>query len=132
MILGHGMFWKKGSSVRSWKHRRYEIHDNMKLYYFDISTTPPTQKGSIDVSEIFISDGNPENLKHCTSFPLSQSFVNSTSSGCRISLNIEANHDHRVLETVLDSQQDVVTLLVALFLVSRRNNVAVSELLFVC
>jgi hypothetical protein len=117
--VGYGMLWKQGTSYKSWKHRRYEIHDNAQFFYLDITTSPSTIKGSIDIGNVFIRDGPAEFATQCGNMP--QSIANK-----RVPITMESKIDGRELEIVFDTVEDVYQFLVAVYTVSMHNNVIVS------
>lgn len=119
VIIRQGMFWKKGASVKSWKYRRYEIDDNCQLYYYDITTSPSTLKGTVDISEVTIRDGNPENIAYAVA--AGPGIITK-----RFAIDITSGIDGRVLEAVFDSTEDLKSFLVGVFHVARVTNVVVS------
>ena len=118
VVVGSGMLWKQGTSYKSWKHRRYEVHDNGQFFYIDITTSPSTVKGSIDINDVVIRDGPAEYASQCGNMPHSLAVK-------RVPITMESKLDGRDLEIVFDGVEDVYQFLVAIYTVSMRNNVIV-------
>ncbi len=62
-LIGSGLFYKKGSTFKSWKERDYQLHSNGQLSYF----VPNTQefKGVYDISSVEVALGSSDNVTHC-------------------------------------------------------------------
>jgi hypothetical protein len=116
--VGRGMFWKRGTSYKSWKNRRYEVHDNGHLFYIDISASPSVVKGSVDVADVVIKDGPSDYTYQCGNPTPAQ-------AAKRVAITLCSIVDGRELEMVFDYAEDVVNFLVAIFTVSSNNNVLV-------
>jgi hypothetical protein len=114
--VGNGMFWKRGTSYKSWKHRRWEVHDNQQLFYIDIQSSTNVVKGSVDISNVVIRDGPSDYTYQCGNPTPAQ-------ASKRISVTMESVVDNRELEIVFDLQDELVNFLVAVFTVSDTNNV---------
>ena len=65
-VISSGSFYKCGASVKSWKKRRWELHRDGFLYYFELGGAlggSGSLKGKVDLSSSGVRDGRIESIR---------------------------------------------------------------------
>lgn len=133
--IGSGFFRKKGSTIKNWKQRRYEIYTDGILHYFDPTTltkSPFESKGFINCNHCQIIDGQDQNLTDCgfnlyqatlyDAEPLSQVQTGETVQGYAITIITSNESNQKELELVFDTLKDLCHFLVLITRVAINTN----------
>jgi hypothetical protein len=114
--IGNGIFRKKGSTIKNWKTRRYEVFVDGYLHYYDTNTlskSPYDSNGHVDCNYCQIIDGKSSNLQE---------------SGCvdgiAITITSDSLSNGREFEIVFESISDTCNFLLLLAKVTVENNVS--------
>ena len=118
-VIGAGTFRKKGSRIRSWKLRTYEIHSDGQIVYSDPQTEEV--KGTFDITTCELSTGPVENVE--------KSGLDRANA---IPIIVTSSVEKRGMEVVFDSLGDAKQFCMWIAKASKANNIKVRSVLLLC